>query len=264
MDESPIPTLPSPDASYSEFTAALPDFIPALDEGFQCIENLASEVSTSGISTESVIALLTGSLAEDLQDILVLCSTERRNGALRLLRTPFEKFLYAHHIVNNPEAAEAFVMFDALQTNALMKGIEEQYGPQLSTEGRFMLGEMFKAAQQRFKRIKCEKCGGSEPRMWTKVLPEQMAKQAGIEDLHVLAYRYATLMLHPSFRGITNQMNYTFKMPAILVIVHRLTVETLQLQWKQFKKSGTVQGPTAHALQRLYQFLQLVMDARKG
>lgn len=56
--------------------------------------------------------MLTGSLAEELHDVLVLCSNDRRSGAVRLLRTPYEKLPYASHISKHPEASRDFLMFD--------------------------------------------------------------------------------------------------------------------------------------------------------
>src|SRR5207249_657882 len=97
---------PSPDASFEEFNKGLADFLPAVQDGFQCIVELASEIDTSAgkaVTPEGIVAMLTGSLAEDLHDVLVLCSNERKSGALRLLRTPYEKFLYASHISHHPE-----------------------------------------------------------------------------------------------------------------------------------------------------------------
>jgi len=259
-------TPPSPDAGFAEFTEGWPDFVPALVQGWECIIDLANEVTATTVAPEFAIAMLTGSLAEDLQDVVVLCSQERRSGALRLLRTPFEKFLYASHISKNPETAQDFLMYDAIHANALMEGIVNQYGYKMSDAGRAGLDELVSLARERFKPQKCTECGAREPRMWTRVTPEQMAKAAALEDIHVLAYRYATMMIHPSVRGITGQIQNTFKLPALLVVVHRITIETLQLQWKYFKKSTTATGKTAEALQRLYAFTEAIriMRSAKG
>jgi hypothetical protein len=255
-------TPPGPDAGFAEFTEGWPDFVLALEQGWECIIDLANEVTAGTVAPESVIAMLTGSLAEDLQDVVVLCSHERRSGALRLLRTPFEKFLYASHISKNPEAAEDFLMYDAIHADALMEGVVKQYGYKMSEAGRAGLDELVRMARERFKPKKCKECGAREPRMWTKVTPEQMAKTANLEDVHVLAYRYATMMIHPSVRGITGQIQNTFKLPALLVMVHRITIETLQLQWKYFKNSTTVTGKAAEALQRLYAFAEDIRRMR--
>jgi hypothetical protein len=251
MEPDPRVTPPSADANFEEFTRGLPDFLPAVQDGFQCIVDLAAEVRDETLGPDAVIAMLTGSLAEDLHDVLVLCSNERRSGALRLLRTPFEKFLYASHISRHPESAQDFLMYDAIQTKALLAGIEDHYDYKISEAGRARLAEMFKTAQERFKRPKCNECGESGPRMWTKVTPEQMARDAGLEDIHVLAYRYSTLMIHPSLRGLSDQMRDTFKMPAILVAVHKLTFEAMKLQWQYFKKTDRATGKAANVMRRL-------------
>lgn len=251
---------PSPDANFEEFNKGLADFLPAVQDGFECIVNLASEVDISGdkaVTPDAVIAMLTGSLAEDLHDVIVLCSNERKSGALRLLRTPYEKFLYASHITHHPEAARDFLMFDAIQAKALLAGIEAQHDHKISDEGQARLTEMFKIAQHHFKKTKCKACGETAARMWTKVTPEQMAKEGNIEDLHVIAYRYSTLMIHPSFRGLSDQMKDTFKLPAILFAVFKLTLSTLQLQWKHFKKTTTATGKTADVMRQLYEVAQL-------
>ena len=150
--------------------------------------------------------------------------------------------------------------FDAIQARALLDGIEKSHNYRISVEGQARLEEMFKLAQQHFKKTKCKECGESGPRMWTKVTPEQMSKEAGLESLHAITYRYSTLMIHPSFRGLTDQMKDTFKMPAILFAVYRLTLETLKLQWTYFKKNDTATGRTADVMRHLYEVASLVQD----
>jgi hypothetical protein len=257
--------MPSADANFEDFNKGAGDLLPAVQNGFEAIVALASEVDIKGensIKPEAVIAMLTGSLAEDLHDVLVLCSNERRNGAVRLLRTPYEKFLYANHISLHPEAARDFMMFDAIQAKALLDGIEKYHHYKISAQGQMGLEAMFKVAQAHFKKTKCKQCGDTAPRMWTKVTPEEMAKEAGMEDLYTIAYRHATLMIHPTFRGITNQMQDTVKMSAILIAIFRLTHETLKLQWRTFKKNGTATGRTADVMRSLYDVIAQLSTPR--
>ena len=84
-----------------------------------------------------------------------------------------------------------------------------------------------------------------------------MAKDAGLESIHVLAYRYATLFIHPSWRGISDQVAQTIKLPSIITIVHRLIIEAIQLQWIHSKKTKTATGRTADVLRRLYETIKL-------
>jgi hypothetical protein len=92
--------------------------------------------------------------------------------------------------------------------------------------------------------------------MWTKVTPEQMAKDAGLESIHVLAYRYATLFIHPSWMGLSDQLNATIQLPSIVAVVHKLVFETIKLQWLQLKKTPTITGRSAEVIQRLVKVAQ--------
>jgi Family of unknown function (DUF5677) len=177
-------TQPPPsNATFAEFVSSLPAFMPALVDGITCILDQAIEVPDEATGADMVIASLTGSMAEDLQDILILCANERTNGSLKLLRTPYEKFLYASHVSKHPETAGDFLQFDAIQSKALLAGIENHWNYKISDKGKAKLEEQYKIAQERFKRTKCKTCGESGPRSWTRVTPEQMAKEAGVEDI---------------------------------------------------------------------------------
>jgi hypothetical protein len=244
---------PSPEATFVEFTTGIPAFLPTITEGIQCILDQALEVGAEVTGAKMVIAALTCSMAEDLQDIIVLCANERPNGALKLLRTPYEKYLYAFHISKHQETAADFLQFDAIQTRALLTGIESHWNFTISEVAKQKLAEQYKIAQSQFKRVKCPQCGESGPRMWTKVTPEQMAKEAGMEDIHILAYRYATLRLHPSYRGISEQTKEVVKPPAVLGTVYKLIFETIKLQWLFFKETVTVTGRTAEVIRKLQQ-----------
>jgi len=180
---------PSADANWKEFSQGLPDLIDAINDGMDCIVHQAHDMNISGSGPDRVIAMLTGSLADNLYDIMFLCENERRDGAMRLLRTPYEKYLYAHYISAHPETAEDFLHFDAIQSRALMNALEQHYGYKMSDLGKAGLDQMVKEAKASLPSNKCTECGGSLPWRWTKVTPEQMAKDAGLEYIHVLALR---------------------------------------------------------------------------
>ena len=254
--ESPKPPPPSPDATWEEFNHGLPNFLAAINDGMECIVHQAHEL-ISGTGARRVVATLTGSLADNLYDVTFLCANDRRDGALRLLRTPYEKYLYAHFISAHPETAEAFVHFDAIQSRALITGIEKHYGYRMSEMGRAGLEQLVKAAKSKIEWNKCKECGENLPRMWTKVTPEEMAKEADLESIHVLAYRYATLFIHPSWRGLSDQTEESIKLPSILVIVHKLVFETVRLQGAHLSHAGKLTARTGEMLTRLAEAVKL-------
>src|SRR6185437_9606404 len=69
-------TRPSHDASFAVFTTSLPSFIPAISDGLTCILNQAAQVSGEATGTKIVVAMLTGGIAEDLQDVVILCARD--------------------------------------------------------------------------------------------------------------------------------------------------------------------------------------------
>ena len=255
-DKTKNPPPPSPNANWEQFITGIPGFVPALNDGMDCIVRMSHEGKVLS-GADVAIANLTGSLAENLYDVLFLCANERRDGAMRLLRTPYEKYLYAHFISGHPETAEDFELFNFIQSKALISGIKEQYEYEMSNKGQTALDQLVKAAQVKIKRNKCKECGESLPRMWTKVTPEQMAKAANLEAIHILAYRYATVFIHPSMIGIDAQADQSVQMPSILVIVHRLIFETIKLQWLQFKKTRKMTGRTAEVMGKLAEVAKL-------
>jgi hypothetical protein len=255
-DESQKPLPPSADANWEEFTTGLPGFVEAINDGLDCIVHQAHQLNVDS-GPHKVIAMLTGSLADNLYDIVFLCANNRRDSALRLLRTPYEKFLYAHFIANHPETAEDFLHFDAVQSQQLMTGFEEHYGYKMSDAGRAGLDQLLNAAKDKLKWNKCKECGDRLPKMWTKVTPETMAKEANLESIHVLAYRYATMFIHPTWRGVTDQVQESIKLPSILVIVHRLVFEAIKLQCLHLGQTEKVTGRTAEVLHRLVEAIKL-------
>jgi hypothetical protein len=252
--EKPFP--PSPDANWQEFIDGFPGFVGAVNGALDCIVMQAHELDAQS-GSKKVVAMLTGSLADNLYDILFLCANDRRDGAVRLLWTPYEKYLYAHFIAGHPETAEDFLHFDAVQTQQLMTGLEKHYGYKMSAMGRAGLDQLLDAAKAKLQWNKCSECGSRLRRMWTKVTPEQMAEEADLESIHVLAYRYATLFIHPSWRGIEDQMRDSIKLPSILVIVYKLVLATIKLQCLELGYTERVTGRTAEVLHELVDALRI-------
>ena len=88
-----------------EFTSRYPRYMPAMAQGMQLIRHCAGAASNRTGHLRHVREL-TDSIGTNLYDIWILCRQDRADSALRLMRSPYEKFLYAHHIANNPDQAE--------------------------------------------------------------------------------------------------------------------------------------------------------------
>jgi len=234
---------------WVRFVSQEPNFVGAVSDGLDCIVQLAQEAPQT--NPEKLIGMLTGTLAADLYDVLFLCENDRLDGALRLLRSPYEKFLYAHFIAAHPETANDFEQFDVHQSYLLRLDLEKFNKIPISDDIRTVLEEAAKVARDKFKKSKCPECGETSERRWTKVTPQEMMEAAKVERLHTFAYRLSTLMIHPSIRGLDTQMKGIISLPAISVIVFQLIWETLKLQWTSFRKTSTATGRTADVMRKI-------------
>jgi len=182
---------------------------------------------------------------------MFLFANERRDGAVRLLRTPFEKHLYADYLTKHPEKAEAFSLFWAVQSKQLLDGLKAHYGTEISEAGAEGMRKLLEIAKEKIEFNKCEACGSRLPRMWTKVTPEVMAKDAAMEETYFFAYRYATLLIHPTVMGVDHQLHNPPQLPNMLLHVRTIVMRTVVLQWEWFRKSKTITGTAAVALNAL-------------
>jgi hypothetical protein len=236
-------------AKWVQFINEVPGFVEAVSDGLDCIVRLAQEAPQT--TPERLIGMLTGTMADDLYDVLFLCENDRLDGALRLLRSPYEKFLYAHFIAGHPDAAEDFEQFDDHQSYTLRMELVKFNKIPISDVVKAALEAKAKVARDKFKKSKCPTCGETSERRWTKVTPQEMMEAAKVESLHTLAYRFSTLMIHPSIRGLDVQMESALSPTSISVIVFRLIWETLKLQWASFKKNTTATGHTADVMRKI-------------
>jgi hypothetical protein len=250
---APKPPIRNHDEGWDEFMKRFPDLADALSDGLQLIVDQAHEMDAGEDSADTIIADLTGTLAENLYDVLFLCRHDRKDGALRLLRTPYEKFLCAHHTSRHPEAAKDFMAFEHIQTAKLIKPLKEVHGIKVSEHSKAAVKEAAAKAKEALKIEKCKKCGSPSQHSWTKVTPETMAKEAGVIYMHLVAYVQSTSLIHARVSGLKAQMKMenSVSLPAIVTFVLTLIVKTIALQWERWKKTDTVNGRTARVVQRL-------------
>jgi hypothetical protein len=106
--------MPVPN-DWRSFTAAMPTFTTLFHRAFQMIPKLVLDTTPpEGDTAGLVIIQLMMASMPDLNDILTLSSHDGHWGALKLLRSLFERTVTLKYIAQNPTEAEAFRDFDAL------------------------------------------------------------------------------------------------------------------------------------------------------
>jgi hypothetical protein len=73
-----------------------------------------------------VLELMSASLP-DFDDILLLCSQDRLWGALKLLRSLFERTVTLKYLAKNKGEIDKFLKYDAVDWDAILSGIEKLF-----------------------------------------------------------------------------------------------------------------------------------------
>ena len=89
---------------------------------------------------------------------MTLSSHDGHWGALKLLRSLFERTVTLKYIAQNPAEAEAFRDFDALDWQQIL-AIEAKYALRPSEEARSRIVEAAKAARKTYRQEPCSVCG---------------------------------------------------------------------------------------------------------
>ena len=205
-----------------EFINRYPRYIPAMAQGMQLIRHCAGAASNRAGHLKHVREL-TDSISTNLYDISILCRQDRADSALRLMRSPYEKFLYAHHIANNPDQGERFDAFENTKVKGLGEHLAKHHNRPLSEENKAILDLMQKKGKAFLGWKKCNECDHTEKR-WTPTHPGAMATNAGItEDDHYWMYTFSSQLIHPSQFGMAAQENETIKVGMVLDLMTKGT-----------------------------------------
>ncbi len=180
----------------------------------------AMEVNPGAHSVHvQAINFLSNSIPDNLLDVVLLCDNGRNNGALRLLRTAYEKSVTAHYLWLHPECAAAFVHHENIKDASFLERLTK-FGIATSAERR----EQAETQAQISKRVlnikRCSECG-SRMQSWTKVTTEQMAErtahylstlvtnqpnpgdfEARFMQIHFYCWDVATQLIHSTIKGL--------------------------------------------------------------
>ncbi len=191
-------------ASWSEFILAKPAFAVTFSSALFRLKPLLLE--TAPCNTD-----LTGSLlwrfifasVLDCNDNVTLVSTGGDWGALKLLRSLFERTVTAKYLANHPGETNNFYDFDAIDYKSAMDAIYVESGLSMSPASRANLDHAAGEARARFKLEPCVTCHRTT-RMtsWTPRSMLELSTKTGLDYMYFTAWVLPTKLIHPSFYGL--------------------------------------------------------------
>lgn len=224
---------------WNSFIIDHPTFQEVYHELLQSIPRLVLETFPVEADTAgNVILELMLAIHVDCDDVMVLGSNNRFWGALKLLRPLFERTVTLKYLAMNPEEAQAFVDYDAVNWDDILSGIANTTRVPIQTEIREKIAARASDARKRLKQEKCSLCKQRKPVSWTPRSSVELAQKTGLGRLHFEAFVMPSKHIHPTYFGICEVLRSKEEPPVcnILKAVHVLTLEVVLSHLRYFRK----------------------------
>lgn len=220
--------------TWEEFVRENPTFTSAYHKAWKLLPALFLAVNPQEDDQAGMLILqLMMASISDFDHIMLLSSNNGHFGALKLLRSAFERAVTLKYIAQNPTQADAFVEFDALDWHRVLASIEGSTGMRLSEKSQSNLDRAAEKARKRFKQEPCEKCGLRKQTNWTPLSARDLAKRVGMDYMFFDAFELPSKFIHPTYWG-THQAVQDPPMYNTLKKAHEILIEIILSHQKYF------------------------------
>ena len=201
---------------------------------------------------DKLVFLLGRACVDDFFEILVLAGSGYGFGALKILRSLYEKAVASRFIASKPELAQDFVDYGSVTQWKLMRSLEAVLGDKaIDPKDREDVTKRYEAIKQRFENEKCDKCGLARYRTWADEDLVTMASQFEIlKSLLPTAYYMPMSHTHATAATLAQRLDINddgikFSTTAgrdqsdnALTVGHAVLMDVLDLQASLFKVAG--------------------------
>jgi Family of unknown function (DUF5677) len=233
---------------WEHFAKTYPVFTEKLGALHKTIESVIAREGESKSLADTVIFFLGRLCAEDFSEILLMCANGYGFGAMRLLRSMYERTVTLAYLSKYPTQVNDFWDYHLVTQRKVMNRLEDVEG---EAEVEKMLGrKAMDEVENDFQKIKARFMNGKNLQIsWTKKTMEQLVKDAGKEyrELYVACYVMPLLQAHPSASSIMNRLedvggvvNFDMKSSTGIVVwplicAHNLVLRVVDLHNDYFK-----------------------------
>jgi hypothetical protein len=221
--------------TWHSFIEAKPTFTDVVSSALRFLqERLTDDPVPDGDDTGKLTWRLAFANIIDCDDILTLAHHDRHWGALKLLRSLFEKTATLKYIEKNPSEAQSFFDYDAIDWKTAMDAIQKQSGLTMKPDSRAKLDLAAAAARQRFRLDLCPTCRKpSRAFSWTPKSLEEISRITKLDYMYFSAWVLPTKLIHPTFFGLDTLIEPP-PMFDTLRSCHSLLVETFAAYERHF------------------------------
>ncbi len=149
---------------------------------------------------DEILFLLGRAATEDFFELWLLSGNGYGIGALKILRTMFEKVATSAYLMQHPEECIRFRDYGVVQRFKVVSRMHKlrdsaQY---VSDESYRELEKEYNSVKEQFNEKRCSRCGRGNPPSWTKLDMYNLAMKAGygLGEMLIPAYAMPNLVIH--------------------------------------------------------------------
>jgi hypothetical protein len=248
--------MPDEPATWSEFIRTKPAFVEIFSATLFRLKPLLLEtVPSDDDLTGSLLWRFIFASILDCNDILTLVSNGGDWGALKLLRSLFERTVTAKYLETHSAETVNFYDFDAIDYRSAMDAIYVESGISMSPESRANLDRAAAKARIRFKLEPCPSCNRpARMSAWTPRSMKELSEKTGLGYMYFTAWILPTKLIHPTFYGLEEVILGNAPIYNTLYNVHSLLVELILIHQRHFEAET---APTELMIESVEQFLSV-------
>lgn len=230
-------------------------FVKQLDRLRATFDAICNRDFTTAARIDSFVFIAGYTTVDDFMEILILCGNGESFGAVKLLRSMFERVVTLTYLQQHPDELDAYMNYYWIDQHKLINAVETTFKkglvePQKAKEAE----ENYQKFKNDYKITACKECGTTRPGIsWTPKDVLTMAKETGLTDFIVPAYYMPMQHAHPKVKGMLERITQNAEgrvVPAerfqpaltdrVLSATHALVLYALDVQVKHFKLDGAM------------------------
>lgn len=192
---------------WRAFVEGHPLFLSKLENLLALLDRTLIRASQTDSPADRVVFFLGRLALEDFMEVLLLCGNGYGIAGLKLLRGLYERAVTARYLSRNPNEAETFFAYHAIQEWKTYQRAKEVYGYRhpVSAQRAAEMEAAYQATKEKFEEPLCRKCDTKRLQFsWSKLDTASMALKAGggLQRLYLSCYLLPTLNAHATVTSL--------------------------------------------------------------
>jgi len=211
MPQQFVPPLGHSEETRYFFTT-YPKAADALDRLYDTCEKVFIRSSESDKPSERLGFFLGRICVEEFSELVLLAVNGYGIGALKILRTMYERAVHAAYLFNHPELADLFLNYNTVHKRKAHNHLKKIFGvgTVLPPKDAQALEDDFKTIELDYTEVVCATCGTKRVQgSWTKLDLGSMANDVddGYAELYYDCYYKPTLQTHTTVASLEARMS---------------------------------------------------------